>query len=208
MNFLARQLEYYGQNPQTFWREALFTLVRFVLLMVLAMAPVWLYFALLIPGLSPTPTGGKPQQLTPQILLLMLPFFFYWPLAVIGILSAIGGWPRLARQFRAPENFQSGQLFRWQSAQVGIVSSNNILKVRVAEEGLHLSLPWLFSFMHPPLLIPWTEIKAARQRKLFFRSALLLTVGEPKIVTIGFPESRLTQAILPHVQAVTVGAPT
>jgi hypothetical protein len=208
MNFLARQLESYGQNPQTFWGETMLTIARNILLIVLAMVPVWLYFALVWPQLPLTPAGGKPQPLTPQIALLLLPFFLYLPLAVFVVLSVIGGWRRLARQFRAPKNFKNGQLFRWQNAQVGGVNFNNSLNVRVANEGLHLSLPILFSFMHPPLLIPWTEIKAARQRKLLFRSALLLTIGQPKIVTIAFPESRLTQAILPYVQSVIIEAPT
>jgi hypothetical protein len=208
MNFLARQLEAYGQTPQTFWRDAFLTIARFIFLTVLVMVPVWIYFALVFPQLSTAPPGGKPQKLTPQIALLLLPFFLYLPLAVFAVLSVIGGWRRLARQFRAPKNFKSGQLFRWQNAQVGGVNFNNSLNVRVASEGLHLSMPILFSFMHPPLLIPWIEIKAARQRKLLFRSALLLTIGQPKIVTIAFPESRLTQAILPYVQSVIIEAPT
>lgn len=208
MNFLARQLESYGQTPQTFWRDAFLTIARFIFLIVLVMAPIWLYFGLVFSLLPLTPAGAKPQPLTPAIGLLFVPFFLYLPLAIVGMLSVASGWRRLAHRFHTPKNFKSGQLFRWQNAQVGGVNFNNILKVRVAKEGLHLSMPILFSFMHAPLLIPWAEIKAARQRKLLFRSALLLTIGQPKIVTIAFPESRLTQAILPYVQSVIIEAPT
>lgn len=208
MNFLTRQLEACGQKPETLLREILFFIAREVVLALVIFGPIFSYFWLVSSLWPVAPANAKPQPLTKETFFLLVPFFIYLPLAVMGTLAVTSGWRTLARKFRAPKNFRSGHLFIFQNAQVGVVSFNNILNVRVAGEGLHLSLPFLFAFMHPPLLIPWEEIKAARQRKFLFRRVLLLTIGEPKIVTIAFPESRLTQAILPYVQTVIIEAPS
>ncbi len=56
---------------------------------------------------------------------------------------------------------QSGQMRWW-------MYYNNVLTIGVNREGLYLAAMFLFRFMHPPLLIPWSEIKARKSKGWFF----------------------------------------
>jgi hypothetical protein len=90
-------------------------------------------------------------------------------LLVSAVISYIGGWATLAKRFRFRPPFlgekwsgQSGQM-RW------IAGYGNCLTLGCNQQGLYLAIMPLFRFRHPPLLIPWEEIKIARTRILFFR---------------------------------------
>ena len=36
---------------------------------------------------------------------------------------------------------------------------NNVLTLAVSRQGLYLGSMFLFRFMHPPMLVPWSEVK-------------------------------------------------
>jgi hypothetical protein len=40
----------------------------------------------------------------------------------------------------------------------------NVLTLGVSQQGLYLASMFLFRFMHPPLLVPWSEIKVRRSK--------------------------------------------
>ena len=52
---------------------------------------------------------------------------------------------------------QSGRM-RW------LTNYNNMLTLGVSPEGLYLASMFLFRFMHPPLLVPWSEIRVRRKK--------------------------------------------
>jgi len=90
-------------------------------------------------------------------------------LLVYAVISYIGGWTTLAKRFRLRSPFlgekwsgQSGQM-RW------IATYGNCLTLGCNDQGLYLATMPLFSFWHPPMLIPWDEINISRTRILFFR---------------------------------------
>src|SRR5450759_4671869 len=56
---------------------------------------------------------------------------------------------------------QSGQM-RW------LANYNNVLTLGVSQQSLYLASMFLFQFMHPPLLVPWSEIKMRRKKGWVF----------------------------------------
>jgi hypothetical protein len=40
-----------------------------------------------------------------------------------------------------------------------LANYNNVLTIGACQQGLYLASMFLFRFMHPPLLVPWSEIK-------------------------------------------------
>jgi hypothetical protein len=84
------------------------------------------------------------------------------------IISLVGGWFSLARVYRTQVAFNGAQ-WRMQSAQMRwLINYNNVLTIGVSPQGLYLAILFLFRFMHPPLLIPWSEIKVRRKKGWVF----------------------------------------
>jgi len=104
-------------------------------------------------------------------------FFFCLWLTVSGIISFIGGWYSLSRCYRNEVPF-SGAKWRMQSGQMRWRANyNNALTIGANEEGLYLGMIFLFRFMHPPLLIPWNEVRVRRTSGWLF-DYVILTLGQ------------------------------
>ena len=106
----------------------------------------------------------------PSALWIIFPCYFLtlW-LFVSAAASYVGGWTILAKRFRFTASFpgekwhlQSGQM-RWMAAY------GNCLTLGCNHQGMYLATFPLFRFRHPPLLIPWDEIRISRTQILFFR---------------------------------------
>lgn len=135
-------------------------------------------------------------------LLLLIPVFFVvfgggLAAAIMALLSFAGGWRALAGRFPAPPGFVEGKLFTLQSGRVGMVNYNNVLRVRVSAQGLYLACGFPFSFMHPPLLIPWAQITNLEQHKVLAWQVIRLTIGTPKIATITLYNAKIIEAAGP-----------
>jgi hypothetical protein len=98
---------------------------------------------------------------------LPISFVCLW-LFVSATISVIGGWFSLAKVYRAQAAFD-GAKWRGQSGQMRWrVNYNRVLTIGVSREGLYLASMFLFQFMHPPLLVPWSEIKLRRDKAWMF----------------------------------------
>jgi len=87
----------------------------------------------------------------------------FW-LIVCALSSRFGGWYALARVFRTQFPFE-GSKWRFQSGQMrGFINYGNCLTVGASREGVYLAVLPLLRFMHPPLLVPWSEIKVQRSK--------------------------------------------
>lgn len=102
-------------------------------------------------------------------------FLSLW-LLVGATFSLVGGWFSLAKIYRARVAFngakwgmQSGQM-RW------LANYNNVLTIGVSQQGLYLASMFLFRFMHPPLLVPWSEIRVRRKKGWVFQY-VIFTLG-------------------------------
>ncbi len=135
-------------------------------------------------------------------LLLLIPVFFVLfggglAAAIISLLAFVSGWRTLAARFPAPPGFHGGKLYTWQSGRLGMVNYNNVLRVGVSPQGLHLACGFPFHFMHPPLLIPWAQITNLQQQKVFAWQVILLTIGMPKIARITLYNAKIIEAAQP-----------
>src|SRR5580658_7692562 len=105
----------------------------------------------------------------PFALLAIFPIYFLWLWLLVGAtISVIGGWFSLAKVYRTQEAFD-GAKWRMQSGQMRwLANYNNVLTIGVSQQGLYLASMFLFRFMHPPLLVPWSEIKVRRKQGWVF----------------------------------------
>ena len=85
-------------------------------------------------------------------------FVCLW-IIVSALISYLGGWWALSQYYLSkPHSVRKKWLF--QSAAMRFMTSyGNCLNVGVTDRGLLLSVLFLFRFGHPPLLIPWEDIK-------------------------------------------------
>ena len=85
------------------------------------------------------------------------------------VISWWSGWALLAKKFPAQEPFR-GKRRSWVSGQFRWAAGyNNCLTVGANPEGLYISV-WFLPFFHPPLFIPWTEIRVSGGRWFLLRS--------------------------------------
>ena len=105
----------------------------------------------------------------PSVFAAIFPIYFLFLWLLIGaILSFIGGWFSLAKVYRTRVPFE-GAKWRMQSGQMRwLANYNNVLTMGVNQQGLYLASMFLFRFMHPPLLVPWSEIKVRRNKGWVF----------------------------------------
>jgi hypothetical protein len=113
----------------------------------------------------------------PFALLAIFPIYFLWLWLLVGAtISVIGGWFSLAKVYRTEVAFD-GTKWRMQSGQMRwLANYNNGLTIGVSQLGLYLASMFLFRFMHPPLLVPWSEIKVRRKTGWVFEY-VILTMG-------------------------------
>jgi hypothetical protein len=113
----------------------------------------------------------------PSLFVVIFPVYFITLWFLVGtIISFVGGWFSLSRLYRTRVPFhgakwgaQSGQM-RW------LANYNRMLALGASQEGLYLACMFLFRFMHPPLLIPWSEIKVRRKKGWVF-DYVICTLG-------------------------------
>jgi hypothetical protein len=113
-------------------------------------------------------------------------FLFLW-LLVGATVSLVGGWFSLARVYRTRAAF-TGARWRMQSARMRwLMNYNNVLTIGVSQQGLYLASMFLFRFMHPPLLVPWSEIKARRSHGWVF-DYVTFTMGHELAIPLRISE--------------------
>lgn len=106
------------------------------------------------------------------------PIFFVclWIL-ICGVISRVGGWALLSKFFRAQLPF-TGTRWRLQSGQMRyMVGYNNCLDIGADRESLYLAVFPILRFMHPPLLVPWHQIKVRRGKRWPWGESVTFTLG-------------------------------
>ncbi len=113
----------------------------------------------------------------PAVFAAIFPIYFLclWFL-VAATVSIVGGWFSLARVYRTRVPF-NGAKWRMQSGQMRwLANYNSVLTLGVSPHGLYLASMFLFRFMHPPLLVPGSEIKVRRNKGWVFEY-VIFTMG-------------------------------
>ena len=105
----------------------------------------------------------------PSLFAAIFPVYFctLWFL-VSATISVVSGWLSLSKLYRTQLAF-GGAKWRGQSGQMRWRTNYNlVLTLGASAEGLYLAVIILFRFLHPPLLIPWREIKVRRSKGWLF----------------------------------------
>jgi len=79
-------------------------------------------------------------------------------MAVSLILSFVGGWRALAREYRAPHTVPAGGWVERRAVFSGRARYKNALRLRADGTGIYLSAAFPFRIGHPPLFFPWQDL--------------------------------------------------
>jgi hypothetical protein len=123
-------------------------------------------------------------------------FVGFW-MGVCWLLALMGGWRGLAARYRVDsEPRPSTQRV---SGMLGLVSYNGVLELAASKMGLDLRVMMLFRAGHPPLRIPWADIRVEGESSGLFGSQTKVRLG-PSGPTLRVPSElwqQLTAAARP-----------
>jgi hypothetical protein len=86
------------------------------------------------------------------------------------------GWFSLSRHFRALSK-PGGLKITGRVKRMGIVPENRVTHMIISGAGLYLYASFLFQFMRPALLIPWSEVRLVRENKILWWYTYELDLG-------------------------------
>ncbi len=100
--------------------------------------------------------------------------------AVSFLISFMTGWFALARRFRKQSDpygeVRSAGPFFYTVYMRAWSHYSSVIRLIAASDALYVSILFPFRIGHPPLRIPWDEIRFSRT-KYFFRPYIVLTLG-------------------------------
>jgi ankyrin repeat protein len=110
-------------------------------------------------------------------------------LFAVGLLRAdasMTGWSRIADRHLAPPALATDAFTRQDAdvGTIGLVRIRNLMRAAALDQGLYLAMPAIARFGHPPLLVPWSEMRVAQESKVLGRPVVKLSVGSPELGTI------------------------
>lgn len=104
--------------------------------------------------------------------------------AILFIIAEVGGWRRLAKTYACRDRI-AGRTWRLQSGTMGGSAGYGMsLNITANAEGLRIAVVPVFVYFglfHPPLFIPWDEIRAVQSRIFFFPYVTLLFKSHPDV---------------------------
>jgi hypothetical protein len=103
-----------------------------------------------------------------------LVFVGFW-MGVCWLLALVGGWRTLAARYRMHD--EQKPTTQSTSGMLGLVSYNGVLQVGASNIGLDLRVMALFRAGHPPLRIPWTDIRVEDERAGLLGAQTRLRLG-------------------------------
>jgi len=116
------------------------------------------------------------------------PFLFIGMWVLISFVLSKKGWADLVTNYTINRSFE-GRRVGIITASINSVNYKNSLVLQYNEEGIYLRPVVLFRLFHPPVLIPWKEIKEVRDKKILFISYKELIVGHPFVAAIGLNQN-------------------
>ena len=108
------------------------------------------------------------------------------------IISVWSGWRTLAKRFRHDYDSRH-QIGLWKSARFRWgCHYNNALKIAANSEGLWLTTIAIV-LQHPPLLIPWSEIRVVKRSTMLWWTFVQLELGVTERIPFTIYESLFTE---------------
>lgn len=131
-------------------------------------------------------------------------FVVFWCLMCL-LISAVGGWMKLSRRFRATQK-PAGPLRWMQRLLLDGAKYEGVVGIGVFPEGLYLSVLLPFRVGHPPLLIAWREFGPFKTEKVFWLTTFVTTihVGKFDNVSLAFTDRSVVAAIETHLNETSL----
>ena len=126
----------------------------------------------------------------------LFPFFFAGMWVLVSFILSKTGWNNLAQKFRTNDAFH-GTRIGIISASINSASYNNSLVLRYNYDGIYLRPVLFFRSFHPPIFVPWSEIKYVRDKKIFLTRLKELVIGDPCIAMITIKASAFNKLEIP-----------
>lgn len=120
-------------------------------------------------------------------------FSYFFPILFVAVwilvcyVTSRMGWRSLSEEYRYTNDF-TGERIGLVSMSVNAGNYNNSVIVKYGPEGIYLKVVFLFRPYHPPIMIPWSEIRIARDKKILFFKVKELVIGEPCVALITVKE--------------------
>lgn len=115
--------------------------------------------------------------------LISVAFVAFW--CLISLLISASGWMGLAKRYRTTVPL-SGRVFPMEGADIGS-RYRGVLFFALLPEGLRMSVLLPFRVGHPPLLVPWQDIRFVEEKKVLFGTVSIFKVGKPYGTTMEVP---------------------
>jgi len=114
--------------------------------------------------------------------LLFFPAFLTLWIGVTFLIGATGGWRTLGKTYALRGGPFTGRRWHMQSgAMGGFARYNNILTIGADLRGLYLAVFGPFRAGHPPLHIPWEQIRTRERRGWIFHSVDFTFAAAPGV---------------------------
>jgi len=133
----------------------------------------------------PEPVWAVPEFVVASFVLVLVVI----SLGIWGVISVVSGWRELAERFKSDASLE-GEQFRFRSGAMGPryfpVNYGSCLFATVGQNGFALSLLFLFRFLHPRLVIPWSAVERCEPVKYWFMNYIAIhIVGFGRRILLG-----------------------
>ncbi len=129
------------------------------------------------------------------IIIVAFPIVFIgmW-LFVTFILSKIG-WAKLLTHYEHASSNFDGDEIGTAGGRINGVNYNGILELKANHHGLHIVPIKIFSYFHPPVMIPWGDIRKGNEINLMFTKYTPLFVfrNGKKVAGFRLSEKQMTR---------------
>lgn len=122
----------------------------------------------------------------------LFPFFFIGVWIFATYIIANMAWNDLVEHYRAPDHVE-GKRIGINSLSINSVNYKNSIVLTYNEVGLYMKPILLFRLFHEPLLIPWTEMRVVRTKKILFTAYTEVSVGTPTSTILLLKEKTFNQ---------------
>lgn len=131
---------------------------------------------------------GTTTALTVLFILIVFPIFFtaLW-VSVTLLMSFIGGWGKVGKQYPATGGPPQGRALKHVTGMFGMARYKYVLTIITTDTGLYIENRKVFRPGHPPLFIPFSAIFNARKQTLFFWEFIAFEVGDPPLAGVRLP---------------------
>jgi hypothetical protein len=92
--------------------------------------------------------------------------FVLWWCLVVGVISFLSGWRRMAEKLEDRPDGILQETLRWQSMALGWANYGMCVTMELYSGGVRLSVMPIFGVGHAPFFIPWRRLTACSRKRI------------------------------------------